>query len=452
MTISNRTFGVEIEFVGNRSAAVRALQNAGIECTLEGYNHYTRSTWKCVHDGSVANGGEIVSPILRGEEGIATLKTVLRTLSAGSFRISRDCGIHVHVGARDLSVDQIRTIVKRYAHNESVIDSMMPRSRRESNNTYCQSLSGVVGGRMDRASSNEALQSAMNYDRYFKVNLMSIARHGTIEFRQHSGSLNASKVSNWVKFCLNFVETTISMMRVIDQNAATTYEPNPAGSTVSTGRSYRRNSKAGRILTLLGTSADGYTANQIAERVSSTRTSVMTMISNMRRDGHTITRRNSRYYLSTVTPAAAPAATTTGSTTFPRQLGSVSTGRANSARRAFFEYIAYSNHRDDVGVRFVNASTIRDWMQEQGRTRVPTWTRMSQVRSEVLRELSYNVTVGTVRDALRVAGVAVTAGTTSSAPRTRSGDYSSVITTDCFQGLDSQVVNYFQERIQDFAS
>ncbi len=41
--------------------------------------------------------------------------------------------------------------------------------------------------------------------RYFKVNLQSHRRQGTIEFRQHGGSLNGRKIESWVRFLDKFI-------------------------------------------------------------------------------------------------------------------------------------------------------------------------------------------------------------------------------------------------------
>ena len=35
---------------------------------------------------------------------------------------------------------------------------------------------------------------------------MSINRHGTIEFRQHQGTTDFEKISNWVRFCAKLVQ------------------------------------------------------------------------------------------------------------------------------------------------------------------------------------------------------------------------------------------------------
>ena len=41
--------------------------------------------------------------------------------------------------------------------------------------------------------------------RYHMLNLQSLARHGTLEFRYHSGSTSASKINRHIRFCIGFV-------------------------------------------------------------------------------------------------------------------------------------------------------------------------------------------------------------------------------------------------------
>lgn len=42
-------------------------------------------------------------------------------------------------------------------------------------------------------------------NRYRKLNLQSFWQHGTVEFRQHQGTVEAEKACNWVRFCLRMV-------------------------------------------------------------------------------------------------------------------------------------------------------------------------------------------------------------------------------------------------------
>ena len=213
MTLPIRTFGVEIEATGiSRRAAVTALREAGITASMENYNHRTQVYWKVTTDASVEPGFEIVSPILSGEEGITQMRTVARALGRAGARVNRECGLHVHVGIGDLNANEVAKIVSRYARFESTLDSWMPPSRRGDENRFC--LSVVRFGRSIEATGNFRRVSdvvAHQYGRYVKVNLECYRRQQTIEFRQHSGTCNASKIENWIRFLLHFVEASRGM-------------------------------------------------------------------------------------------------------------------------------------------------------------------------------------------------------------------------------------------------
>merc|ERR1712048_1502882 len=43
-------------------------------------------------------------------------------------------------------------------------------------------------------------------ERYFQLNLIPLARYGTIEFRAHSATHNTERVTRWVQFLTAFVE------------------------------------------------------------------------------------------------------------------------------------------------------------------------------------------------------------------------------------------------------
>ena len=74
----------------------------------------------------------------------------------------------------------------------------MPNTRRD--NRYCKSLSRISESRILEANTISDLREAFRNDRYHKVNLEAYARHRTVEFRQHGGSTNFTKMSNWVLF------------------------------------------------------------------------------------------------------------------------------------------------------------------------------------------------------------------------------------------------------------
>lgn len=202
----DRKFGIELEIVGiTRETAVRALRAVSISVQAENYNHTTRGHWKLVSDASVRGGFEVVSPVLRGEAGIEEAMTVAEALDEAGATANRTCGFHVHFDAADLSAAHLKTIVKRYAAHESEIDAVMPPSRRGSANTFCKPLARFLDTRFEAAATIEDMIRAQG-NRYFKVNLQSYQCHGTIEFRQHSGTVNANKIAHWVRFLAEFID------------------------------------------------------------------------------------------------------------------------------------------------------------------------------------------------------------------------------------------------------
>ncbi len=215
-TLTNRQFGVEIEFVGvNPQVVADAINDAGIEAAFEGYHHSTRPYWKLVTDGSLSQGygsaGEIVSPILKGEDGARQLEKVLDAIdTVEGIRVDRSCGVHVHLDVNDLTVAQIQNTYSRYSDYESQIDLIMPMSRRGNASRWCASVKSQKSS-MTRKTRKSKSALANNSGRYYKVNLQSLTRYGTMEFRQHSGTLNFTKVINWVSFLMAFVDTSASL-------------------------------------------------------------------------------------------------------------------------------------------------------------------------------------------------------------------------------------------------
>lgn len=254
-----RRFGVEVEFVGvSCEAAARAISAAGFPCQFEDYNHNTRSTWKVVRDGSLeyhnGNCGELVSPPLSGEAGIEQVRAVLRALVSAGATVNRSCGLHVHVDAGDLSVPQIASIMRRYQTHQTEINRFMPASRRDSR--WAKRISNeLINSVLGYASPANLRRNAGYIDRYHAVNVAAYARHGTIEFRQHSASVNNNKVAHWIAFCLHFVATSVAGV-----TGAT-----PVVAAAASGRGRRPNYSARRVIVGLLARSEGATLMQLAE-------------------------------------------------------------------------------------------------------------------------------------------------------------------------------------------
>ncbi len=203
-------FGVEIEFTSPMNmfdTAAWLTTNTEIDVRAEHYNHTTRTNWKIVMDGSVrANSNqyamEIVSPVLNGKDGFKAIEMICAGLNVLCCSVNSSCGLHVHHEAGNFGQDKISKMIKYYKKAEKVIDQMMPTSRRGNTNNFCRSMTGL----------NE---NVMPPSRYYKVNFESLVRHGTVEFRQHSGTIDSDKIINWV------ILTGIIMFKVSEKKPVT---------------------------------------------------------------------------------------------------------------------------------------------------------------------------------------------------------------------------------------
>lgn len=205
--LSQFTFGAELEcWVPqgmSHEGVARAVSDAGIPCTREAYGHHTMTRWKVVTDaslGSYTRGAELVSPVLRGEEGLRQIEQVCAVLTRIGCKITKKCGYHVHVGARDEDVNFFKRLLQLYSRHERVIETALPESRKH--NQYCGPISTHGIDRMETRDEVLRAFGASDLHRYRKVNVHSWFRHGTVEFRQAAGTVEADKASFWTKFCL----------------------------------------------------------------------------------------------------------------------------------------------------------------------------------------------------------------------------------------------------------
>lgn len=223
MAFSNdRTFGIEIElFNVSRERLVREMQAAGFPCQDAGYNHSRTEGWKVVTDSSISSeagtpGCELVSPVLKGEEGLRIVLAVFALLKRLRARVNHTCGFHVHVDADGMNLPGFRRLAQVYVKYEAAIDLMVKdTARRAEGGQYCRtnrtdSVPAVIA-QLEKADSLEAIRDVVNPGgqeggRYRKLNFCSYWRHRTVEFRQKEGLMDGQEAVAWVRFCVSLVD------------------------------------------------------------------------------------------------------------------------------------------------------------------------------------------------------------------------------------------------------
>jgi len=242
----NRTYGVEIECIlpsnVTRATLARDITAAGIPCREEALNHSVPSMWKTTTDGSIGYGNaEIVSPPLLGDAGFREIDVLCGVLAQRNVRINTSCGLHVHIGAqrpRPLDLAALKRLALLYVENESYLDAVQPPSRRGNSSTYCQGVATVNPDMIARCTDLNQLLTVLYYKRmphrterfgsghgdarrYTKINMVPFLPKGTIEFRQHAGTVSAEKIRNWVLLCQAMIETALTEGSITAQTVAT---------------------------------------------------------------------------------------------------------------------------------------------------------------------------------------------------------------------------------------
>ena len=268
-------FGIELEVVGmSPEDAAALLVRSGVSCNSPSVRHTTQSTWKCVRDGSVSNGFELVSPPMEfNDDTFAAIRNICTILQDAGCGVNTSCGFHVHIEVAQLAAQHVANIYNRYRKFQYKINNFLSRDRR--NNTYCRAAASDL-----RPADTIAELASQRPDRYATVNLQSFIKYGTIEFRQHQGTINASDIVSWVKFLRDFV---VSSERIIAEPA-----PQPVQAYVPPVMVARPIQPTGdmprsslQILTLLANGARR-SAEEMAQALSMTPDSVRSSISRMR--------------------------------------------------------------------------------------------------------------------------------------------------------------------------
>jgi len=223
--MTDRRFGVELEFIANpgvtRERVAELLTQAGTPSYAAMYTDHrvVPGKWKVKPDRSLrgGNGMELVSPPISGQDGYdAIVKASAVLLGAEvNAKINTSCGLHVHVDGCELNLNSMKRLVAIYVENEPVIDSFLPPSRRGETNAFAKSVRKTDMTKIRNAHSADQIASAIlprefgHMRRYAKLNFISFATHGTVEFRHHSGTTDAEKINWWVKICQQMVDIAI---------------------------------------------------------------------------------------------------------------------------------------------------------------------------------------------------------------------------------------------------
>lgn len=225
---TGRKFGVEMEFVATTREDVRdAINNHTVyEAEMYGWqrhNERTYTNWTLTTDSSVHNNpgddydtcGELVSPILQGQEGMMQLRQVIKAASEHAHMdTNATCGLHVHFDMNDEKNGYLQDVFGAYIRNEDIFYEFVAPSRGRSQ--WCRKYSeaqytlNTIRNLIDTRDRDADIDTyglgRLGGDgRYRGLNVTALSAHMTLEFRLHQGSANALKVCAWIELLQAFM-------------------------------------------------------------------------------------------------------------------------------------------------------------------------------------------------------------------------------------------------------
>lgn len=212
---SKRFIAAELEVAGVKRKKGKKPVNAII-------NKYSAVVKR---DGSLPEGGfEINMSPSNGDMWLAQSTDICNALAEQDAFVTKECGMHVHIDARDYNYADLRRLALFYSRFEGFLYDIVAANRRT--NTYCRpcgnyyrkvltnmekdgnfdrKMKGIIYGELDY---DRAQRDRDGYDgsRYHALNLHAWFAHQTVECRLHEGSIDAKTVSNWGMMWANILD------------------------------------------------------------------------------------------------------------------------------------------------------------------------------------------------------------------------------------------------------
>jgi hypothetical protein len=195
--------GIEIEFIARASESdiAKDLRKRELDCWVT--RHYDGSVDKdgiedecrfCSNDMQDECECDYhtheLCVLVRQTEVSSVVTELCQYLDSIDAQVNSSCGMHVHLDMRGRNV---KHAFSNLVASQEFLFAMQPPSRHQS--TYCL----PVKGRAYRVTKSK----------YYAINSLAMEEHNTLEVRMHSGTVDATKIINWVNLLVAIVESPL---------------------------------------------------------------------------------------------------------------------------------------------------------------------------------------------------------------------------------------------------
>ena len=168
--------------------------------------------WSIVEDRSLdsqaISGFEVVSPKLRGENGIQQVTDICAYLRNLGTTLDDSCGIHIHVGSESLTLSQLKKLAVEWLRIETQLLSI-PNYRRRTSKYFAKT--GKTDARFISEIDDEhtLIRHMCPNGRRYALNMRALGVHGTVEFRGFRSTLDAVEIEKDIRIACSIVQAAM---------------------------------------------------------------------------------------------------------------------------------------------------------------------------------------------------------------------------------------------------
>ena len=200
----------------------------GLEFEVENYNanvalpQDVANFWSIKDDHSLRNKGIefVFNEPLFGKDITSAIDNFIKWQRTSKIKTSVRTGLHAHLDVRELDAETLRSFLMLYAALEPLLYSWVGSNREESN--FCvpwyysdvaiKTASDIISGlNLDEQElvkqgvhGGHGKHASERYERYAGLNLQSLMRFGSVEFRHMPMTFDHARILEWVNLVMSF--------------------------------------------------------------------------------------------------------------------------------------------------------------------------------------------------------------------------------------------------------
>jgi hypothetical protein len=174
--------------------------------------------WEAKRDGSLRGHALefVFSEPMFGTDVLTAIDLLCKHAIKSKFAVSVRTGLHVHVNMGDVDINVLKRVCALYALFEPIVYDYVGNNRSE--NVFCLpwSAAHAASDMVKRILNSKPAELRSNINalrdaKYAGLNLDSLSRFGSIEFRHALSTTDYASTLDWINICLRFKEAAVRL-------------------------------------------------------------------------------------------------------------------------------------------------------------------------------------------------------------------------------------------------